>query len=29
MAGYVGMDQGTKTYQMGEGTIKAAGGISF
>ena len=29
MAAYVEMDQVTKTYQMGEVTIKAADGISF
>ena len=29
MAAYVELDQVTKTYQMGEVTIKAADGISF
>lgn len=29
MAGYVSLQDVTKTYQMGEITIKAADGISF
>ena len=29
MAGYVSLQDVTKTYQMGEVTIKAADGISF